>query len=121
MSSTLFGIMMNLFIHGTYIDLIAAICNEAQAAHEIKFADDMSIVDETRKYAEVYMQCIQRQGACYGLSSKWDKFMMICINCNHSIPKPDGSLVHISYSMIYLSGLISDDFRSESSYWYGIW
>ena len=55
------------------------------------------------------MHCIQRQGACYNLSFNWERLMMICINCNPSIAKPDGSHVRISLSMIYLCGLISND------------
>ena len=66
------------------------------------------IVDETGNHAEVYMHCIQRQGACYGLSLNWDKLMMICINCNPSIAKPNGSHVRIAHSMIYFGGLISN-------------
>ena len=35
--------------------------------------------------------------------------MMICINCNPSIAKPNGSHVRIAHYMIYLGGLISYD------------
>ena len=35
--------------------------------------------------------------------------MMICINCNPHIAKPDGSNIRVTNSMIYLGGLLTDD------------
>ena len=101
--------MISILLDDASDDIIAAISDEAKDVHEIWFADDTLIVDETGKYAEVYMHCIQRQGACYGLSLNWYKLMMICINCNPLITKPNGSHVRITHSMIYLGGSISDD------------
>ena len=96
-------------MYDTRDDLIAAISDEAQDVYDILFADGTLIIAETGKYAKVYMHCIQRQRACYGLSLNWDKLMMICINCNPSVAEPGGNHIRISHSLIYLGGLISDD------------
>ena len=68
LSLMLFVIMMSVLIKDARKDLIESIGDEAVHVHEILFADDTLIADETGQFAEIYMQCIQRQGACYGLS-----------------------------------------------------
>ena len=105
----LFEIMMSVLIKDARKDLIESIGDEAVHVHEILFADDTLIADETGQFAEIYMQCIQRQGACYGLSLNWKKLMMICIHCNPHIAKPDGSNIRVTNSMIYLGGLLTND------------
>ena len=101
--------VMSVLIADARQNLSDLIGDQMQYVSEILYADDTLIVDEQEDLAGAYMNCIFAEGQRYGLTFNWENIAMLNINCNTSITKPDGSLIHSVQSIVYLGSIISAD------------
>ena len=82
--------------------------------HELLYADDTLLIDDSDSCLQKYMDIIRDLGREYGLELNWKKVEYLSVRCQASFSASDGSEIHKKTAIEYLGALIDENGMIDS-------
>ena len=109
LSPFLFVMVMTVLMHDA-VGLLgdaAALARGRGDLADLVYADDTLLFGVLDQHVNEFMHAVHRAGKKYGMELHWDKFQVMCVNCEQRLRRPDGTALQTHERMSYLGATVS--------------